>query len=141
MRHISIPQLTALAEAVPARYRALILVAGFGGLRWAELVEQAAEVAGKFIVSPPKTDAGRRVVTLPALAVAALAEHLDRYAAPGPDGLVFLSARGRHLARSSFRRLVWLPAVRKVGGTGCASTTCGTPRRPWPRPPAPPPRS
>jgi integrase len=135
MRHVSIPQLTALAEAVPARYRALILVAGFGGLRWAELVglrrrhvdlagaklhvvEQAAEVAGKFIVGPPKTEAGRRVVTLPALAVAALAEHLDRYAAPGPDGLVFLSARGKYLARSSFRRLVWLPAVQQVGLDG-----------------------
>ena len=135
MRHISIPQLTALADAVPPRYRALILVAGFGGLRWAELVglrrrhvdlagarlhvvEQAAEVAGKFIVSPPKTDAGQRAVTLPTLAVTALAEHLDRYAAPGPDGLVFRSARGKHLARSSFRRLVWLPAVRQVGLDG-----------------------
>jgi integrase len=135
MRHVSIPQLTALAEAVPARYRALILVAGFGGLRWAELVglrrghvdlagarlhvvEQAAEVAGKFIVGPPKTEAGRRVVTLPALAVAALAEHLDRYAAPGPDGLVFLSARGKYLARSSFRRLVWLPALQQAGLDG-----------------------
>jgi integrase len=135
MRHISIPQITALAEAVLPRYRALIMVAGFGGLRWAELggrrrrhvdlagarlhvVEQAAEVAGKFIIGPPKTDAGQRVVTLPTLAVTALAEHLDRYAAPGPDGLVFLSARGKHLARSSFRRLVWLPAVRKVGLDG-----------------------
>jgi len=135
MRHISIPQLTTLADAVPARYRALILVAGFGGLRWAEMVglrrrhvdlagarlhvvEQAAEVAGKFIIGPPKTDAGQRVVTLPTVAVTALAEHLDRYAAPGPDGLVFLSARGKHLARSSFRRLVWLPAVRMVGLDG-----------------------
>ncbi|HEV8650751.1 MAG TPA: phage integrase SAM-like domain-containing protein [Actinomycetes bacterium] len=36
MRHVTIPQLTALAETVPARYRALILVAGFGGLRWAD---------------------------------------------------------------------------------------------------------
>jgi integrase len=158
MRHISIPQLTALADAVPARYRALILVAGFGGLRWAELVglrrrhvdvagarlhvvEQAAEVAGKFIVGPPKTDAGRRVVTLPTFALTALAEHLDRYAAPGPDGLVFLSARGKHLARSSFRRLCGCPRCAKSAWTGCASTTCGTPRRPWPRPRVRPPRS
>ena len=57
-------------------------------------------------------------MTLPTLAVTALAEHLDRYAAPGPDGLVFRSARGKHLARSSFRRLVWLPAVRQVGLDG-----------------------
>jgi integrase len=158
MRHVSIPQLTALAEAVPARYRALILVAGFGGLRWAELVglrrrhvdlagaklhvvEQAAEVAGKFIVGPPKTEAGRRVVTLPALAVAALAEHLDRYAAPGPDGLVFLSARGKYLARSSFRLWYGCRPCSRSGWTGCASTTCCIQRRPWPRPLGRPPRS
>jgi integrase len=58
------------------------------------------------------------VVTLPAVAVAALAEHLDRYAAPSPDGLVFPSSRGKYLARSSFRRLVWQPAVQQLGLDG-----------------------
>ena len=38
MRHVSIPQLHALAEAVPGRYRALVLVAGYGGLRRGDLV-------------------------------------------------------------------------------------------------------
>jgi integrase len=37
MRHVSIPQLHAVAEAVRRRYRALVLVAGYGGLRWGEL--------------------------------------------------------------------------------------------------------
>jgi integrase len=132
MRHVSIPQLHELAEAVPGRYRALVLVAGYGGLRWGELVglrrrrvdlaaarihvvEQLAEVAGKFIVSPPKTAAGQRVVVLPAVAVAALADHLDDYAAPGPDGLVFPSGRGTYLQRSNFSRLVWRPAVQQLG--------------------------
>jgi hypothetical protein len=32
MRHASIPQLHQLADAVPGRYRALILLAGYGGL-------------------------------------------------------------------------------------------------------------
>jgi integrase len=135
MRHMSIPQLHALAEAVPGRYRALVLVAGYGGLRWGELVglrrrrvdlagarihvvEQLAEVAGKFIVSPPKTAAGQRVVVLPAVAVAALADHLDDYAAPGPDGLVFPSGRGTYLQRSNFSRLVWRPAVQQLGLDG-----------------------
>jgi hypothetical protein len=36
MRHVSIPQLHALGEAVPGRYQALVLVAGYGGLRWGE---------------------------------------------------------------------------------------------------------
>ena len=57
--------------------------------------DQAAEVAGKFIASPPKTLAGQRVVVLPAVAVAALAEHLEEFAASEPDGLVFASGRGR----------------------------------------------
>jgi integrase len=135
MRHVSIPQLHALAEAVPRRYRALVLVAGYGGLRWGELVglrrhrvdlagsrinvvEQAAEVAGKFIESPPKTLAGRRVVVLPAVAVAALAEHLDEFAASEPDGLVFPSGRGTYLQRSNFSRLVWRPAVQQLGLDG-----------------------
>ena len=38
MRHASIPQLHQLADAVPGGYRALILLAGYSGLRWAELV-------------------------------------------------------------------------------------------------------
>ena len=135
MRHVSILQLHALAEAVPGRYRVLVLVAGYGGLRWGELVglrrrrvdlagarihvvEQVAEVAGKFIVSPPKTAAGYRVVVLPAVAVAALAEHLEDYAAPGPQGLVFPSGRGTYLQRSNFSRLVWRPAVQRLGLDG-----------------------
>src|SRR4029453_15525445 len=92
MRHASIPHLHQLADAVPGRYRALILLAGYGGLRWAELVGlrrrqvdlpgarvqgggQGAGGAGKITVSPPKTEAGRRVVTLPRIVVEALAEH------------------------------------------------------------------
>lgn len=82
------------------------------------MVEQLAEVAGKFIVSPPKTAAGQRVVVLPAVAVAALADHLDDYAAPGPDGPVFPSGRGTYLQRSNFGRLVWRPAVKRLGLDG-----------------------
>jgi integrase len=135
MRHVSIPQLHALAETVPCRYRALVLVAGYGGLRWGELVglrrhrvdlaegriyvvEQAAEVAGKFIESPPKTLTGQRVVILPAVAMAALAGHLEEFAAPKPDGLVFPSGRGTYLQPSNFSRLVWRPAVKQLGLDG-----------------------
>jgi integrase len=55
---------------------------------------------------------------LAAVAVAALAEHLDEFAAPGPDGLVFRSGRGTHLQRSNFSRLVWRPAVQQLGLDG-----------------------
>jgi hypothetical protein len=49
---------------------------------------------GHFTWGPPKTEAGRRTVTLPAVAAAALAEHLSAYSEPGPEGLVFTSAEG-----------------------------------------------
>ena len=57
-------------------------------------------------------------MVLPAVAVAALADHLDDYAAPGPDGLVFPSGQGTYLQRSNFSRLVWRPAVQQLGLDG-----------------------
>ena len=52
------------------------------------------------------------------IALAALAEHLDEVAAPGPEGLVFPSGRGTYLQRSNFSRLVWRPAVQQLGLDG-----------------------
>jgi integrase len=147
MRHASIAQLHQLADAVPGRYRALVLLAGYGGLRWAELVglrrrhvnlagarvqvvEQAAEVAGKIIVSPPRTDAGRRMVTLSRVAVEALAAHLEEYVDPDRDGLVFTTPRDAHLLRSPFNRLVWRPAVEQVGLDDLARTATA-PAKAW----------
>ena len=80
------------------------------------VVEQAAEVAGKFIESPPKTLAGQRVVVLPAVAVTALAGHLEEFAAPEPDGLVFPSGRGTYLQRSNFSRLASGGQAARSGG-------------------------
>ena len=124
-----------MAEAIGPRYRALVLVAAYGGLRWGELVglrvrrvdllhgrvtvaEQVAEVNGRFIPGPPKTEAGRRTVTLPAAAAVALAEHLAEFAESGPDGLVFPAAEGGYLRRSNFNRRSWRPATRAAGVDG-----------------------
>jgi integrase len=57
-------------------------------------------------------------VTLPKVAVEALTAHLDDYAEPDPDGLVFTTPRGAHLLRSPFNRFVWRPAVQQVGLDG-----------------------
>ena len=128
-------QVAALAEAIDPRYRALVLVAAYGGLRWGELVglrvrrvdllhgrvtvaEQVAEVNGRLIPGPPKTEAGRRTVTLPAVAAVALAEHLAEFAEPGPEGLVFPAPEGGYLRRSNFSRRSWRPATRAAGVEG-----------------------
>jgi integrase len=73
------------------------------GLRWAELVGLRGRPAG---------------VTLPRVAVDALADHLEQYAEPGPDGLVFTTPKGAYLLRSPFNRFVWRPAVAQVGLDG-----------------------
>jgi integrase len=36
-----------------------------------------------------------------------LADHLDRFAAPGSDGLVFIGPKGGRLRRSNFREIWW----------------------------------
>jgi integrase len=135
MRIATVEQVAAIADQVPPRYRALVLVAAFGGLRWGELAglrrkridleagtvtvaEQLVEVNGTFSLGPPKSAAGRRTVTLPAAVVTALAEHLANYTAPSPDAFVFLSNQGKHLRRSNFNRRVWQPATQAAGVEG-----------------------
>jgi integrase len=135
MRIATVEQVAAIAEQLPPRYRSLVLVAAFGGLRWGELAglrrkrvdleagtvtvaEQLVEVNGAFSVGPPKSAAGRRTVTLPAAVVASLSEHLADYTEESPDAFVFLSSQGRHLRRSNFNRRVWQPAIRAAGVEG-----------------------
>jgi integrase len=134
MRVATVTQVAALAQAIDPRFRALVLVAAYAGLRWGELVglrakrvdllhqritvaEQATD-DGHFTWGPPKTEAGRRTVTLPAVAAEALAEHLATYSQPGPDGLVFTSTESGLLRRSNFNRRVWRPATRTAGLAG-----------------------
>jgi integrase len=82
------------------------------------VAEQVAEVNGHLIPGPPKTAAGRRTITLPAVAAVALAEHLAEFAEPGPDGLVFPAPKGGYLRRSNFRRRWWVRATRTAGVEG-----------------------
>jgi integrase len=130
---LTVEQVGRLAEAIGARYQALVLLATFASLRWGELtaltrrnvdldshtvrvVSSLTETdRGTLIPGLPKTAAGRRTVQLPLLIVPILRDHLDRYAQPGDDGLIFVSPRGTRLRRSNFRRRVWLPALTKAG--------------------------
>ena len=82
------------------------------------VAEQLLEVNGAFSLGPPKSAAGRRTVTLPAVVVEALAKHLARYTAKSPEAFVFLSSQGTHLRRSNFNRRVWQPAVKAAGVEG-----------------------
>jgi integrase len=121
----------ALAEAVPPLYNAVVWLAAGTALRSAELaglrrcdvdlesrtvrvVQTYVEPArGKPFFGPPKSDAGIRMLALPAVLVPVLAAHLDRYAQPGHEGLVFVSEKGEPLSRHN--RKWWRTACTSAG--------------------------
>jgi integrase len=78
-----------------------------------DVAEIVVEVRGELYVGPPKTRAGRRIVTLPRSLVEELAEHLGL--AGEADAWVFTADKGGVLRPSNFRVKVWLPAVRAAG--------------------------
>ncbi len=112
---LTLDELFALVVAMPEKHRALTLICGLGGLRFGEavalrrrdvdiklgivrVVQNASRAAGKKQLGPPKTDAGRRDVALPAVVLDALREHMNRSTVRGRDGLVFPGADGELLA-------------------------------------------
>jgi integrase len=130
---LTIGQVYALVAAVDRRYRALILLACFCGLRWGELAglqradidcdhrtiriaRQLSEVPGRpLFLAPPKSEAGKRTVSMPSMIVADISLHLDSFTKPEPDALVFTSPRGMPLRHPNFRRGVWYPALAATG--------------------------
>jgi integrase len=129
MRFLSAPELERLADAVPARYRALVLTSGYVGLRWGEVAglkrqrlnvlrgtltvaETLAEVKGHLSFEEPKTATSNRSLTLPSFLVTELQTHLEAHSTH-PE-LVFGGRDGGPLRRNNFRRRVWLPAVERA---------------------------
>lgn len=126
MRFLSAGELERLADAAPARFRAMIVTAGYLGLRWGEVAglkrtrlnllqgtlevsEILVEVAGALSFGEPKTNASRRLLSLPAFLVDELKQHIEDHSTH-PE-LVFAGRDGGALYRGAFRRRVWLPAV------------------------------
>jgi integrase len=132
---LTIPQVYALADAVGPPYRALVLLACFCGLRWGELaalrrcdidtaagtvrvVRQFTELVGQPPqFGPPKSYAGKRVVSVPSMILPDVVSHLADRTAPGAASLVFANRNGQPLAHSHFRGRVWLPALTSAGLT------------------------
>lgn len=129
---LEVSEVFRLADAVPARFRVLILLAAFTSLRFGELAAlqrhdvdlERRTVAVRralaetrtdgIVVKTPKSAAGVRTVAFPASLTAELAAHLAAYAEPGRNGLVFTGERGGQLRRNNFRRL-WLRALKTTG--------------------------
>ena len=129
----TVEQVYRLADEMPPRFRALVIVAALSGLRWGELAalrradvdlaegvirvpRKLAALRNRMEFGPPKSEAGRRVVALPAAAVAALRLHLLQLVDADQDALVFVGDQGGLLRTGNFRRAVkWAETVRKAG--------------------------
>jgi integrase len=128
MRFLTPAEIARLADAIDQRYRALVLVAAYGGLRIGELAglrrrrvdllrgtvevaEIVTEAEGVLRFGPPKTRAGRRTVGLPRAVVDELAAHLVR---AEPEAFVFAAPEGGPLRVHGFRARVWRPATRRA---------------------------
>ncbi|MFF7677461.1 tyrosine-type recombinase/integrase [Actinacidiphila glaucinigra] len=129
---LSVAEVFRLADAVPARYRVLILLAAFTALRFEELAglqrwdvdlerrtisvrRSVAETwSDGLTVKAPKSAAGVRTVAFPESLTVELAAHLVEYAEAGRTGRVFVGPRGGVLRRNNFRR-IWLRAIATAG--------------------------
>jgi integrase len=133
MRFLTPAEVATLAAAIQLRYRALVLVGAYGGLRIGELAGlrrsrvdllrgtvQVAEIItepkGRLQIGPPKTRAGRRTVGLPRFVAEELAVHLADLG--DPEAFVFTAPEGGPLRVHGFRARVWRPATRAAGLDG-----------------------
>ncbi|MDQ2728689.1 MAG: site-specific integrase [Actinomycetota bacterium] len=128
---LSVAEVSALAAAVPNRYKALIVFAAGMGLRQGEcfgltvdrvdFLRHSVRVDRQLVSArggppefgPPKSKAGFRTVPIPDVVGSALAEHLARYR-PGTSGLVFTNTAGRPLRRNTAGEM-WHRAADRAG--------------------------
>ncbi|WP_327329455.1 tyrosine-type recombinase/integrase [Streptomyces sp. NBC_01208] len=128
----TVAQVDALADALGSRWRLMVYLGAYGPMRPEEQAElrrkdvdldemtirvrmAAPELTtGRRAPGDTKSDAGKRVVVLPAFLRTDLRRHLDWYAEKGPDGLLFVGEKGKPFRRSTFGRK-WRRARALVG--------------------------
>lgn len=132
MRFLTLDQVEQLADAIAPRYRAWVLIAAYGGIRWSEGVglQRSMVLDGDTLAigsqlirradktwdrSEPKTARGVRKVRLPATVADELGGHLDTYTGPDPGALVFPNQHGSPMNGPSFTGNVFKPALRRSG--------------------------
>jgi integrase len=118
-RIASLAELEVIVEALPTRYRPMALLAAWCSLRFGELAELRRDDVhldsrtirveravtsrdGQVFVGDPKSDAGKRTVSIPPHLLPVLEEHLRAQVGSGADALLFPAVRGGHLAPTTF---------------------------------------
>lgn len=127
-------QVLAMAEAVPARYRALIVAGAGTGMRQGELLgltvdridflrrtlridrQMVTTVGTQPHFAPTKTTASVRTIPVPSIVLEEITAHLQTFGA-GPDGVVFTNEDGEPIRRNHAGR-VWRAAAKRAGVQG-----------------------
>ena len=121
IRPASLPEIEALTAAMPDRLQALVLLSAWCGLRFGESTELrrhdvdlahgtlsvdrgVVRAEGGFVIGAPKSEAGRREVSVPPHLLPMLEDHLRRYVGPTRESLLFPASHGGHLAPSTLYR-------------------------------------
>src|SRR5947207_11773248 len=108
MRFLSSPEVARLANAIDERYRALVYLLAYGGLRVGEaaalrvehldllhgrvqVVQSLSEVDGRIYIGPTKTRS-RRTVALPEFLRSMLSDHIEAFRSS--EGYVFSAPVG-----------------------------------------------
>jgi integrase len=120
IRPATLPELEALAAAMPPRYRLMVLLAAWCALRFGELAElRRSDIDVKAgvvhvrrgvvrtgsgpVVKGPKSQAGKRDVHIPPHLMPAVRDHLASHTKPGQDALLFPAVHGGHLNPATLR--------------------------------------
>jgi integrase len=142
---VTVAQVFDVAERMPDRWSAMVLLAAFGSLRFGEVIalrrgdlakdastvrisRAFVDVPGQgLLVGPPKSRAGVRTVIMPHAVRAELLKHLHEFVEPDDEALLFTGKKGLALRRRTSRSSrsgprwsrIWVSRV-------CTFTTCAT---------------
>ena len=131
---VSAEEIERLVAAMPAEYRATVLLGGLGlrqgevfGLRVGAvdflrrtLTVRATmnEVEGNFVEGAGKTLSSRRTISVPTRIIDELSAHLARTGRTDPEDLVFQAPGGGPVRATNFRNRVYDPALHRTGLEG-----------------------
>ena len=130
-RTATLAELDVIVRTVPPRYKAMVLLAAWCGLRFGELTElrrkdvdladarvhvtRGVTRGGREVwIGDPKSEAGKRSVTMPRNVVEAVREHLSEHTEPGCEALLFPGRNGQHMTPSTLQK-VWERARAEAG--------------------------
>lgn len=135
---LTLAEVEHLAETIDPRYRALVLMAGYTGMRWGEAValrvenfdflrrfvtvqRTLTEVSGLLSMTSPKTPRSIRRISLPPFLIEAIPAHLSHWPAPMIAWYSPLPTEGLFVGPTSATAFGFQPWKRQVSGTSAST--------------------